>query len=172
MIEPGFDRCPHTLQDLWDLLSRYIQMRAGAEALASGGADEDAERFQLHGKLPGIAELRVDREIDEIRDGRFDGEAGDFDDPCGEKSGVVVVFLEALNVVLDGINRRGGHHACLTKCPSEEFADPSGLGDVALISYQDRTHGAAETFGETDRDRVEMAADFRRGEAARDGCVE
>ena len=147
-------------------------MGAGPETLASRGADQDAERLELHRELSRIAEGGIHGEIDEVGDGGFDGEPGNQGDPVGEKPGVFVVVAEPLDVVFEGVDCGGGHHPSLSKGTAEEFSDVTGLGDVVLIPHKDGPHGATETFGETNRDGVEVAANFGRSKSTGNGGIE
>lgn len=83
-----------------------------------------------------------------------------------------MVFLEAVDIVFESVEGGSGHHSGLSEGTAEEFSDATCLGDIGLISDEDRPHRAAKALGETDRNGIEMGTDFRGGVSGGDGGVE
>ena len=77
-------------------------------------------------------------------------------DAIRQPAGVVVVFRQARDVVLQGVEGRGGQHARLTHPAAQHFSMPQGLGDQLLRPGDGRAHRRAQPFAEANAHGVEM----------------
>ncbi len=75
-------------------------------------------------------------------------------------------------MIFESVNGGGGEDTDLTHGSAEDFAEASGLLHVFFVADEDGADGAAEAFGEADRDRIEGIADIPEGIATGDDGVE
>src|SRR6476620_7219920 len=79
--------------------------------------------------------------------------------------GVGMIVLEALAVVLQGVERAGGDDAVLPHGAAEEFAMAAGLFNRVFGAGEGGADRSAEAFAEADANGVEVFAPFGFGNA-------
>ena len=145
------------------------RMRCGAVAFIQHAfvAEPRAERG-------GRAELGVDFEDHDVRvdDLRIELQAGRCADRFGEDAGVGVVFGQAVDVVLERVERAGGDDAGLPHAAAERFAMAAGLADQIGRAAEGGADRRTEAFGEADADGVEVAGPIGGRNAGGDDGVE
>ena len=67
----------------------------------------------------------------------------------------LVVFGQAIHVVVQGEQGRCGQVAGLAHAAAKAFADPTCVVDEIAVAHQDGTHGGPQSFAETQRNAVE-----------------
>ena len=150
-------------------MSRCVQ----AQDLRSDHGHQDVAQLEVGGNFRGRAHRRVDLHPHQVGHHR----AGFQRKPVGsgecisQQPGVFMIFGQPLNVVFQRIERRGGEDAGLAHAPPEQLAQPARLADRLGGAGQRRAHRRAQTLGKTDRDRVEVAHPFGRGDAAGDDRI-
>ena len=106
-------------------------MRDGADALRGRGVHPDAFVAEAGAECGGGAELGVDFEDDEIRINRFRIE---FQPRCvadgiGEDAGVRMILGQAVDVMIERVERAGSEDAGLAPAAAERFAMSAGLAN-------------------------------------------
>ena len=95
------------------------------------GVHQDAFVAEAGAERGGGAEFGIDFEDHDVRvdDLRIEFQAGRGADGVGEDAGVGVIFGQAVDVVLERVERAGGDDAGLAHAAAECFAMAAGLAD-------------------------------------------
>ena len=83
-------------------------------------------------------------------------------DRFGEELGFLVIFGEALDVIVERVDCRRGEDANLPHRAAQRFAMPASAIDRFARTTQRRPDGRAETLAEANADRVKMLTPPRR----------
>ena len=78
--------------------------------------------------------------------GEIDPDAGQLCDGLGQMAGVFVIFGQALDVVVDGVEGRGGENAGLSHPAAEHLAETMRAFDKGGAAGDDRSDRRAQSF--------------------------
>ena len=126
--------------------------------------------FEVFGQAPDL----VFRDGGEDHVGLYGGDLDAFDggESIGEEAGVRVVFGQAVDVVLEGVNAGRSQDARLAHAATEHFPPASGFLHEISGAGQNGTDGTPEAFGKAYGNRIERSRDLDGGNSLFYGGVE
>ena len=135
-----------------------IQMRHRADVRRAGGKHQQTMLFEFFGKGRRSAPGRINAEKNHVRVDLVGYQPKVFNlfDALGQSLGVVVIFGQTLDMMLQGIQSGRGKHSGLAHAAAKYLAMPHGLGNQILRPAKRRAHRCAQSLAETHADSVEM----------------
>ena len=150
------------LQGLTYHLRAYIEMRDEPDLVGGDDMADNTFFLQLLSDLASAAPLLYFEDNDiglyrhDTRDETF------FLQRLRQLAGMIVVDGKPADIILEGIDTRGGHETGLTHTPAEDLPDSPRLFDEGRGSDQDAADGTTHAFIQTHRDRIENPTELSR----------
>ena len=139
-------------------------MGAGAAAVFTHDTDEDAVLADLGGEFGAGHAGLLDVEEDEVGVGALDRDAGDLGELAGEQTGVLVIFGQAVDVMVQRVEASGGADAGLAHGAADPLFPAPGFADEVGRSGEDGAKRGAEALGEIEPDGVVAGAHLGSGD--------